>query len=84
MPHESAPERLENTLGVIIGAFQTTAVFNTILDRAVLPRNVDIYLYPTQAGADALPVYMRGAVDRPEPIRRSPSGSCPRPPIGRC
>ena len=68
MPHESAPERLENTLGVIIGAFQTTAVFNAILDRAVLPRDVDIYLYPTQAGADALPVYMRGAVGRPEPI----------------
>ncbi len=68
MPHETAPERLENTLGVVIGAFQTTAVFNAILDRAVLPRTVDVYLYPTQAGGDALPVYMRGAVDRPDPI----------------
>jgi diguanylate cyclase (GGDEF)-like protein len=68
MPHETAQERLENTLGVIIGAFQTTAVFNAILDRAILPRNVDVYLYPTQAGDNPLPVYMRGAVDRRQPI----------------
>ena len=61
-------ERRENTLGVIIGAFQTSAVFDSILSKAILPKTVDVYLYEVKAAADALPVYMRGAVDRPEPI----------------
>ena len=68
MPHESVAERRQNTLGVIVGAFQTQAVFDAILDRAILPKSVDIYLYPAQAGADATPVYMRGAAPRDGPI----------------
>jgi GGDEF domain-containing protein len=38
------------------------------LSKAILPKTVDVYLYEVKADADALPVYMRGAVDRLEPI----------------
>ena len=68
MPIGGVNERRENTLGVIIGAFQTSAVFDSILSKAILPKTVDVYLYEVKADADALPVYMRGAVDRLEPI----------------
>jgi protoporphyrinogen oxidase len=46
----------------------TSAVFDSILSKAILPKTVDVYLYEVKAAADALPVYMRGAVDRLEPI----------------
>ncbi len=72
MPLETVADRRENTLGMIVGAFQTAAVFNAILDKTILPKSVDIYLYPTQAGADALPVYMRGAAGRDRPIEAKP------------
>ncbi|HEY8299163.1 MAG TPA: EAL domain-containing protein [Methyloceanibacter sp.] len=68
MPIGGVNERRENTLGVMIGAFQTSAVFDSILSKAILPKTVDVYLYEVKAAADALPVYMRGAVDRLEPI----------------
>ncbi|MGZ8415451.1 MAG: CHASE domain-containing protein [Methyloceanibacter sp.] len=72
MPLETVADRRENTLGMIVGAFQTAAVFNAILDKTILPKSVDIYLYPAQAGPDALPVYMRGAAGRDRPIKAEP------------
>ncbi|MGH9807317.1 MAG: CHASE domain-containing protein, partial [Terriglobia bacterium] len=64
----SVEDRLRNTLGVIVGAFQTAAVFSSILDRANLPQNVDLYLYPAQSGPGAMPVYQRGAASREHPL----------------
>lgn len=75
VPHDTGEERRENTLGIIVGAFQTTAVFDAILNRALLPKSVDLYLYPEQAGADALPVYMRGAAGRDRPIEAKTQGA---------
>jgi diguanylate cyclase (GGDEF)-like protein len=72
VPHETIAERRDNTLGVIVGAFQTTAVFDTVLDRGVLAKSVDIYVYPSHAGEDSLPIYMRGAVGRDQPIEAKP------------
>ena len=67
VPTDSVEERRANTLGVIVGAFQTAAVFDSILDKAILPETVNVYLYPFKAGPDVLPVYMRAA-DRRQPI----------------
>jgi diguanylate cyclase len=53
---------------VIAGAFQTAAVFDAILTRANLPQNVDLYLYPAQSVPDAMPVYVRGAASREQPL----------------
>ena len=47
----SVEERRRNTLGVLVGVFQTAALFDAILDRATLPQNVDLYLYPSRSGA---------------------------------
>ena len=72
VPHGTVDERRENTLGVIVGAFQTAAVFDAILNNAILPKSVDLYLYPSQSGTDALPVYMRGAIGSDQPIEAKP------------
>jgi diguanylate cyclase (GGDEF)-like protein len=69
---ESIDERRRNTLGVIVGAFQTAAVFDTILDRTTLPQNVDLYLYPAHSGPSAMPVYVRGAASRELPLKGEP------------
>jgi diguanylate cyclase (GGDEF)-like protein len=69
LPRDSVETRRRNILGIIVGAFQTGAVLDTILAKAMLPRNVDLYLYPANGGADAPPVYARGAADRGEPIK---------------
>jgi diguanylate cyclase (GGDEF)-like protein len=71
-PLDTIENRRRNTLGVIVGAFQTGAVFASILKKAKLEDKVDLYLYPKHAGADALPVYMRGAADRGEPLTPKP------------
>jgi diguanylate cyclase (GGDEF)-like protein len=80
VPHETVGERRDNTLGVIVGAFQTTAVFDTVLDRGVLAKSVDIYVYPSHAGEDSLPIYMRGAVGRDQPIEAKPLKALARVP----
>ena len=69
---DSVDERRRNTLGMIVGAFQTEAVFDAILDRATLPQNVDLYLYPAHSGPDAMPVYLRGAASREHPLEGEP------------
>ena len=69
LPHVSVEDRRHNILGILGGTFDTSAVFNAILGKAVLPRDVDIYLYPKDADADALPVYARAAPDRGEPVK---------------
>jgi hypothetical protein len=46
MPHNTIEERRGNTLGVIVGAFQTEAGFESILEYAKLPQDVDLYLSP--------------------------------------
>ena len=55
MPIGGVNERRENTLGVIIGAFQTSAVFDSILSKAILPKTVDVYLYEVKASKGAAP-----------------------------
>ena len=68
----SLDERRRNTLGVIVGAFQIAAVFDAILAHATLPQDVDLYLYPAQSDPDAMPVYLRGAASREEPLQGEP------------
>ena len=78
LPHDTIEDRRRNTLGVIVGAFQTAAVFDSILRKAKLPQNVDLYLYPKNAAPDALPVYMRAAANRDQRLEPKPAGA----PIG--
>jgi len=68
----SLDERRRNTLGVLIGAFQTAVLFDAILNRATLAQNVDLYVYPAEAGPDAMPVYLRGAASRNQPLEGGP------------
>ena len=68
----SVEGRRSNTLGVLVGAFQTAALFDAILHRVTLPQNVDLYLYPADAGPDAMPVYLRGAASRSQPLTDKP------------
>ena len=57
MPHSTIEDRRRNTLGMIIGAFQTQTIFDSILRHAKLPQEVDVYLYPSLSGPGALPVF---------------------------
>jgi diguanylate cyclase (GGDEF)-like protein len=70
--HNTIEERRRNTLGVIVGAFQTGTVFQAILRRAKLAQGVDLYFYPRNADVDALPVYVRGAASRDRPLEPKP------------
>ena len=54
LPGRPAHDTIEE-MGVIVGAFQTVAVFDSILRSAKLPQTVDLYLYSAHA-ADGLPV----------------------------
>jgi len=67
LPHESVAERRRNTLGILGGVFQTTAMIDVILATATLPQSVDLYLYPADAGAEASPVYARAAASHGAP-----------------
>lgn len=64
LPQDTLEDRRRNTLGVIVGAFQTAAVFDSIVRKAKLPQHVDLYVYPSNAGTKGQPVYMRGAASR--------------------
>ena len=68
----SVDERRRNTRGVIVGAFQIVAVLDGILARTTLPQDVDLYLYPAHSGPDAMPVYLRGAASREQPLQGEP------------
>jgi diguanylate cyclase (GGDEF)-like protein len=72
LPIDTLVERRANTLGIIVGAFQTAAVFDAILAKATLPETVDLYLYQAGAGDDALPIYMHGSAGRDHPIGAKP------------
>lgn len=75
MPHDSVEERRDNTLGIIVGVFQTAAVFDSILKDAKLPQDVDLYLYPKRLGPGALPVFLRGAISRDQPLDPKPKAA---------
>ena len=67
LPDSTITDRERNTLGVIVGAFQTGAIFESILNAAKLPHGVDVYVYATDR-AEAPPVYVRGAASRVQPL----------------
>jgi diguanylate cyclase (GGDEF)-like protein len=71
--HDSVLTRRRNVEGVIAGVFQTSAVLDSILKRAVLPRSVDIFIYPTNTGEDSPPLYSRvvGGEQKPTAARAS-------------
>jgi CHASE domain/Diguanylate cyclase, GGDEF domain len=79
LPDSTIAERRRNTLGVIVGAFQTGAIFESILNTAKLPHGVDIYVYATSDGAGAAPVYMRGAASRVQPLEAKPDAEVTDP-----
>ena len=65
LPQATVAERRENVLGILGATFPTKTILDAILKGAALPQNVDLYLYPAQAGA--APVYMRAS-----PFHRTP------------
>jgi CHASE1-domain containing sensor protein len=56
VPNDTVEQRQRNTRGMVVGVFQIDAVFNAVLDKKILPHNVDLYLYTS---ADAPPIYVR-------------------------
>ncbi|MEX1059399.1 MAG: diguanylate cyclase, partial [Methyloceanibacter sp.] len=70
LPHDSVEDRRRNILGILGGTFDTAAVINAILATATLPQNVDLYIYPADAGAgpDAALVYTRMSPEHSEPV----------------
>jgi diguanylate cyclase (GGDEF)-like protein len=75
LPHNTIEERQRNTLGIIVGAFQTEAVFDSILRQAKLPQDVDLYLFPARSGPAALPIFVRGSTDRDQPLTPKPKAA---------
>ena len=74
VPHDTVIERRRNITGVLAGVFRTAKVLDSILDKATLPRNVDLYLYANDGDADAAPVYTRVVSDEdavPVPVTRA-------------
>ena len=67
LPHGTVASRRRNLEGVIAGVFQTDAIFNAILDKGVLSRNVDLYLYPVGADEDTPPLYARAGATGEKP-----------------
>jgi diguanylate cyclase (GGDEF)-like protein len=62
LSHESVEERRRNILGILGGTFQIGAVIDAILANTSLPRDVDLYLYPEDAGTGGgAPIYMRAS-----------------------
>jgi diguanylate cyclase (GGDEF)-like protein len=61
VPHDTIETRRQNLEGVIAGVFQISTVFDAIVERAILPWNVDLYLYPANEEKDAAPLYSRVA-----------------------
>ncbi len=68
-PTGSVEARRRDILGIVVGVFQTNAVISAILTQATLPQDVDLYLYPANAGADAMPLYVHGAPGRGEELK---------------
>ena len=68
LPQSNVIERRRSVLGVLGGEFDAEKVIDSILTKAVLPRDVDLYVYPAHADGSAMPVYMRGAIDRETPV----------------
>ncbi len=73
VPTDSVEERRANTLGVIVGAFQTAAVFDAILDKAILPQDRRPLSLPGQGGTPTLCRSICARRDRPDqPIEAKP------------
>jgi diguanylate cyclase len=75
LPYDTVEDRRRNILGVIAGVFPTVATFDAILNEAKLPQDVDLYVYSPQLGADGMPVYLRGAASRSQPLEVKPRGT---------
>jgi len=55
--HDSVESRRRDLKGVIAGVFQTATLFDAILEEAILPKTVDLYLYPGNDDQQAAPVF---------------------------
>jgi GGDEF domain-containing protein len=71
LPHDHIIDRRRNIRGVVVGVFRTSRVVGTILDKAALPQDVDVYLFPASATADSAPDFARPA----------PGGETPEQPV---
>ena len=80
---DSVEARHRDIMGVVVGVFQTNAVIDAILATATLPQGVDLYLYPANAGADAMPLYVHGAPGGAGSSSRCPRHRWPGSAIGR-
>jgi hypothetical protein len=60
LPIDTVEQRRRNTRGMVVGVFQSDAVFDAVFDKKLLPHNVDLYLY---ANAGTPPIYIRDMQD---------------------
>ena len=67
-PNDTVEQRRRNTRGMIVGVYQIDAVLNAVLDKKMLPNNVNLYL---SAGAGASPIYVREMHDTGTPSERN-------------
>ena len=68
VPHNDVAERRRNLLGILGGEFDAERMIDSILTKATLPRDVDLYVFPAHTDKSAMPVYIRGAIDRETPV----------------
>ena len=72
LPHDDVESRRRNLEGVVAGGFQTSTVFEAILDTAILPQSVNLYVYPVNASDDTPPLYAHlGGNDQASDQRRT-------------
>ncbi|HZP09087.1 bifunctional diguanylate cyclase/phosphodiesterase [Methyloceanibacter sp.] len=68
VPLDTQEQRHDNIRGVLVASFQTKAVIDSILAKAALPQSVSIYVYRSDDGAHAMPIYWRAAVGADQPV----------------
>ena len=58
-------------LGILSGTFETRPLIDAIIGESVLPKTVDLYLFPAKADDSASPVYARTVSDMDQALHKA-------------
>lgn len=68
LPHDTVEARRQTLIGLVQGTFQLSVMIESILATSAPGEDLDLYLYASEAGDDAAPLYFRAARARTAPI----------------
>jgi diguanylate cyclase (GGDEF)-like protein len=75
LPHETVQERNDNLLGFVQAVFQTSVLFETIINTTTKDAGLDLYFFPADSSRDqSTALYFHGSR-----VRAVPIGPQPRP-----